>query len=332
LTGAPLDLHRLMNAAATPLVSVVMPVFNAAPYLREAIDSVLTQDYPALEMIVVDDGSTDGSTEILRSYGDRIRVLAQERRGPAAARNIGVRQARGDYIAFHDADDFWMPHKLTEQVALMREAPQFAIVFGQFAYWRADATGRFPDPLLALAHPETWEIKQPLSGYLYVDELLDSCIPMITPLIRREVFDALNGFDESLLSGSDYDFWLRATFRFQTHKMNRCQALYRIHEQGVTGTPRAVNFGYVLLKRAVDTFGLRGPDGRVADAALVRQRLATIRLNFAQLHAERGSLRVALPALLSYLQLSQWRPQAWIAAARAIRRALIDRFRQRQGR
>lgn len=319
-----------MNTAASPLVSVVMPVFNAAPFLREAIDSVLSQDYPAVELIAVDDGSTDGSTEILRSYGDRIRVHAQSRRGPAAARNFGVRQARGEYIAFHDADDFWMPHKLAEQVAFIRNAPQFGIVFGQFAYWHADTSGAFADPLLALQRPETWEIKQPLSGYLYVDELLDSCIPMITPLIRREVFDTLNGFDESLLSGSDYDFWLRATFRFQTHKMDRCQALYRIHEQGVTGTPRSVNFGYVVLKRAVDTFGLRGPDGRTADATLVRHRLATIRLNFVQLHMHRGSVGVALAALPSYLQLSRWRPRAWIAAARAIRRALLDRFRQRR--
>lgn len=300
-------------ATSAPLVSVVIPVFNAAPYLRESVDSVLGQGYPHLELILVDDGSTDGSLEIMRSYGDRVRLVQQNRAGPGAARNRGVRAAGGEYLAFHDADDVWMPGKLDAQVRFMLEHPEFAIVFGQFAFWNPDQDNRYPDPKLFLDRPETWEIKQPMSGSLYVDELMDSCIAMITPLVRREAFDAIGGFDETLLGGSDYDFWLKATHRFLAHKMPLCFAAYRLQTKGVTGTPKAINFPFVVLKRAVDTFGLVGPDGRSANALAVHQRLADTWLNFAWVHMENGNRRTALHALAQHVRHA---PRRWRAVLR----------------
>lgn len=298
-----------------PLVSVVIPVFNAAAYLREAIDSVLGQDYPAMDVILVDDGSDDGGLEIMRSYGERVRVIRQDRAGPAAARNIGIRAARGDYLAFHDADDVWMPGKLTAQMRFMQAHPEFHIVFGQFAFWTPDANRHYPDPLRFLERPDSWEIKQPLSGCIYADELMDSCIAMITPVVRREVFDALGGFDEALLGGSDYDFWLRATHRFQVHKMPLCFAAYRLQTRGVTGTPKSTNFPYVVLKRALDTYGLAGADGRRADARAVHQRLADTWLMFALMHLDRGSRPLAIGALARYL----WQaPQRWRAVVKCL--------------
>jgi len=318
---------REMTPAALPLVSVIIPVFNAAPYLRESIESVLGQSYPNMEVILVDDGSTDGSLEIMRAYGDRVQLIQQDRAGPGAARNRGVQAARSDYIAFQDADDVWMPGKLDAQVRFMLEHPEFGVVFGQFAFWNPDQNHRYPDPKLFLDRPETWEVKQPLSGSIYVDELMDSCIAMITPIVRREVFEAIGGFDEKLLGGSDYDFWLRATHRFLVHKMPLCLAAYRLQTKGVTGTPKTTNFPFVVLKRAVDSFGLTGPDGRTADAQAVGQRLADTWLSFASVHIDRGSKRIALDALAQHLRCAPQRARAILncalSLARMMRRSIL---------
>lgn len=317
------------STPALPLVSVVIPVFNAAPYLRESIESVLSQDYPAMELILVDDGSTDGSAEIIQSYGERVRVLRQARKGPAAARNYGVRVARGIYIAFHDADDVWLPGKLSAQMEFARANPEFKIVFGQFAFWRPDANARYADPKRLTQHPQQWEIKQELSGNIFADQLMESSIAMITPVVHRDVFDAISGFDESLLGGSDYDFWLRATYRFKAHKLPLCFAAYRLHAESVTRTPKSVNFAYTVLKRAVDAHGVTGPDGRSADPIRVAQRLADTWLDYAMVHMGRGSKQQALRGLVEYVRHSPRPLRAFTRSVLVLLKSILPRTRRR---
>jgi len=109
-------------------ISVVIPSYNYARFVREAIDSALAQTYPPLEVIVVDDGSTDATPEVLASYGDRIRVIRQRNEGVARARNAGIATARGDYVAFLDADDVWHPRKLELQIARFDGDPSLGLV------------------------------------------------------------------------------------------------------------------------------------------------------------------------------------------------------------
>jgi len=116
-----------MNAANGPLVSVIIPTFNRAWAVGRAIDSVLEQDYRPFELIVVDDGSTDQTAEILARYGDQLTVVCRENRGVSAARNAGVARAQGDLIAFLDSDDFWRPQKLTVQVDFFTSRPDALI-------------------------------------------------------------------------------------------------------------------------------------------------------------------------------------------------------------
>jgi glycosyltransferase involved in cell wall biosynthesis len=112
-------------------ISVIIPVYNGAPYLAEAIESVLTQTQPPAEIIVVDDGSTDDSAKIARTYGPPIRCLQQAKSGQSAARNRGIEQAAGDLLAFLDADDLWLPDKLEHQTAALSTTPYPDMVFGQ---------------------------------------------------------------------------------------------------------------------------------------------------------------------------------------------------------
>jgi len=115
-----------MSSRTEPAVSIVIPAFNASWCIRRAVDSVLAQTFTDFELIVVDDGSTDETAEILRSYGDALRVVSQPNGGMSCARNAGIRIARGRYIAFLDADDRWLPAKLERQVKLLDDRPALA--------------------------------------------------------------------------------------------------------------------------------------------------------------------------------------------------------------
>lgn len=116
--------------AEQPLVSVIIPVYNGERYLAEAIDSALQQSYRRFEVLVIDDGSTDSTPEILRGYGERVRGFVQPNQGTSAARNHGVAKARGELYAFLDADDLWLEHKLAAQVAALSSEPVPDLVYG----------------------------------------------------------------------------------------------------------------------------------------------------------------------------------------------------------
>ena len=128
---------------AGPLVSVVVPVYNVAAFLREALHSLVAQDYEPFEVVVIDDGSTDGSGAIARSYPG-VRYLRQENQGPAAARNAGIAAARGEIVAFADADDVQLPTRLSVQVGYLIEHPEISATLGR-QVWITPPPGAVPD-------------------------------------------------------------------------------------------------------------------------------------------------------------------------------------------
>jgi glycosyltransferase involved in cell wall biosynthesis len=280
-----------------PLVSVIVPMFNCERFVAEALDSVLGQDYPNVEVIAIDDGSTDGTTAIVERYAPRVRLLRQQNLGPAAARNRGVRESSGKYLAFLDGDDVWLPRKLAAQVEHAESHPEHPIVFAQFKHWVPNADGSYPRAAEVVARYQ-WSRPRPLSGWLYADLLKDTPVHIITALVRRDAFEALGGFDESLRAGSDYDFWLKATYRFQAHQVLIPGALYRQNGAGITSTAKPVNYGYLILTRALERFGPVGPDGRGLSETELQARLATMCFSFGRVHYRKGDLRLARDAFL----------------------------------
>lgn len=286
-------------SGADPLVSVVIPAYNSAEFIRDCIDSVIGQDYRPLEIIIVDNDSTDATREILQSYpSDCIRLLVEKKRGAAAARNAGVLAARGDFLAFQDADDVWLPGKLRAQVAYLREYPDVGIVFGQFAHW-TPVEGLYPPPSWFVSHPESWEIGERLDGWIYVETLLSNPIAMNTPLIRRTVWEEVGPFDETLAAGSDYEFWLRATAKSRAHKLDNCLALYRHHGDGITAKVRMQSTMAQIIERALKDIGPAGPDGRSATPAQLAQRFMGLWLDFGKLHLERGNIPTGVRAMIN---------------------------------
>ena len=217
-----------------PLVSVVVPVFQGERFLAETLDSIAAQTYPAVETIVVDDGSTDSGHVIARSR--EVRYIRQANAGVAAARNTGIKAARGDLIALLDQDDLWVPHKFTRQVEHMLAHPEVGIVRCRMSVFLEPGTPRPP-----------W---MPM-------ELLESNPPGYLPgavLARRNLFDEVGAFDTNLRFANDADWLARAhDAGVKSHVLDEPLLRYRVHNSNDSHLRAATRAELPRLFRAAIT-------------------------------------------------------------------------------
>ena len=282
------------SANAAPLVSVVMPAYNSARYIVEAIDSALQQDYPALEIIVVDDGSTDDTVVIVTGYGDKVRLLTQKNRGSAAARNLGIQHARGKYIAFLDADDAWWRHKIRHQVDAML-AGNYKMAYSRFIWWHPDAQGQHSQPETEFEQPGNPNLSTAaiVTGWPYAELLLDCIVWTSTVIVEKTELEKSGMFDESLRKGQDYDLWLKLAQQIEMVGLEKPTALYRIHPTSITSSVKEINYEYLILSRTVERWSETGPDGRAPPAGLVAARLARSSFRHGHAHLKYGNPRIA---------------------------------------
>ena len=216
------------------LISVILPVFNGGRFLSEAIESVLDQKNAQLEIIVVDDGSTDNTKKVAMSYRDTISYFYQENGGPAKARNLGLSKASGDFIAFIDADDVWVKNKLSMQLAQFEKNKSIGVVLGltlKTIFLTKDELGN-----LALKQSSIFQL------------LLGSS------LIRKSVFEKIGNLDEDLFIGDDTDWFNRVKEnRIPIAVLRETVQYYRIHKDNITNDKNRFNF-YVfkVLKKTKD--------------------------------------------------------------------------------
>ena len=185
-----------------PQVSVIIPTYNRAWVIKEAIDSVLTQDYTEFELIVVDDGSTDQTFDVLESYRNDIKVLSQKNKGVSAARNRGIAEASGNFIAFLDSDDLWLSQKLSVQIDFFNQTPDALICQTEEVWIR---NGLRVNPKKRHKKP---------SGMIFKPSLRLCLVSPSAVMIRRHLLDRVGRFDETLPACEDYDLWLRISCRF----------------------------------------------------------------------------------------------------------------------
>jgi glycosyltransferase involved in cell wall biosynthesis len=188
-----------------PRISVVCPVYNSKNYVRQTIDALFAQVHLPYELIVVDDGSSDGTSEFLQAYvaslGTQVEfvLLRNEHRGPGAARNAGIARARGNWIAFLDSDDIWLPDKLAKVTQCLKQFPGINFVCHHEEFVRIDGTRR------VLAYAQEYRPELPLSVQLYRTNLFSTS----AVVCQRELLQRNGVFDESLMSAQDYELWLR---------------------------------------------------------------------------------------------------------------------------
>lgn len=201
-----------------PLVSVVIATYNMSKYLPSAIQSALNQTYKNIEILVIDDGSTDSTREAMAAFEEEQRVtyLLQQNKGQASAKNHGIRKATGDYIAFLDADDTWEPEKLELQVPVLMASRSVGLVYSRLAYIDENGIkqGVLNDRLF----------RGRISGPL----LIENFIAFGSCLVRRECFELLGRFKENVRMGIDYDLWLRFSTRYEFDYVDRPLLNYRV--------------------------------------------------------------------------------------------------------
>lgn len=294
-----------------PRVSVVIPVRNGKDYIHEAIDSILMQSFTSHEIIVVDDGSTDFDYATLTQVDPRIRTLRLEGAGVSHARNAGMRHARGEFIAFLDADDVWFPGKLLAQVRYFDSHPDVGVVFGGFIRWLADAQGVFP-PADTLWHDcsDMSEAEAGRSGWIYTRLLLGLLVGMNTAVIRRRVYQSIGGFNPSMRVGEDYDFWLKAARITQMHALAGTVAFYRIHGSSAMHRLSDVSPLAIMLQTAHLRWGLSNPDGSAITEREFRSRIGNVYFDHGYSHFWHGDLDVARRAFWRALLQSRRKHRA----------------------
>jgi glycosyltransferase involved in cell wall biosynthesis len=287
----------------SPLVSVVVPCFNIAEFIAEAIDSALRQDRVRVEVIAVDDGSTDSTPQVLASYGSRIRVIRQPNAGLSAARNTALAAANGDFVALLDGDDVWAPDKLGLQLQAF-EDPSVGICSTHWVFWREGQNGRFPPAMAMLDDARSGA--EP--GWLRIDYeslLCENYVMASSVMMRREVAQRTGAFDVSLRRGEDYDYWLRASRHTQLVKLDRMLTLYRMRAGSLMNTTLPSNTRALIVDRALERWGYDGPDGVPVDRLRVDAARAAGWREYAWVCRTSGRLPEARDAALRALRLER---------------------------
>ena len=223
------------------LVSVIIPAYNSQRFLTSAIKSVLDQTFQDFELIVVDDGSTDSTPDIISSYGDQLVGIRTANRGPSAARNRGIAAASGAYIALLDSDDTWSAEFLSEQVSHLETNPEVALVF-------ADMRVELRDGGTAASYFELRGYTPTAKGrfmYTAVDVFRKNILATSTVVMRREIAESAGLFDETIGGGEDWDLWLRIAARAKIAGTTQCLAERRTHDSNLVA--RTSHFDGVLM-------------------------------------------------------------------------------------
>jgi len=298
------------SQAKEPLVSVIIPAYNAAEYILDALESVFSQHYNNIEVIVVNDGSTDTTRDLVSSYPKPIIFLDQENMGSAVARSKGIAAAHGKYIAFLDSDDLWLPGKLSSQVVFLEDNEEYGLVYSNWVTWKANDDGEFVEKDFVNQRDNIY-LSQPLSGWLY-EQLLNDCVVWTSSvLIRQQICQEVGDFDTSLRRGQDYDYWIRVSRITLMHKLDAIHAVYRIHKNSISSNIHDVNYEYCVLSKAIKEWGYSCPSGKKVNQQMVSKRLAQVSFEFGYRHFYEGDPNIGLRSMLVSIRHYPFNIKAW---------------------
>ena len=300
-----------------PSVSVVIPVYNGERFLKESLESVFAQTFQDYEIVCVDDGSTDGSRVLLKQYGARVKMIQQANAGQSAARNTGVQQATGAFVAFLDQDDRWYPSKLAQQVAVLNEEPNVVLVHCD--YDRTDGDGRVLVAGAALVERAS-ALASPLGRLIGEALVLPSAM-----LVRRDVFQRVGGFDPELRGFEDFDLIARLKQQGRFVLLNESGMAYRLHAGGFT---RAGGMGVI---RSRERFLIRMRSlyaGDQVKSALIDCMLGECYSDWGLHAAKDGQPRKGWVKLIQSLQQDPWKFRTYSRLLRVSLLALVDSRKQ----
>jgi len=308
----------------SPLVSIIIPVFNSEKYIFECIQSVLNQSYPNKEIIVIDDGSSDNSRRIIESFGDRVVFIYQDNSGSAVARNKGIERSRGKYIAFNDSDDLWAPNRLQQQVDFLESNPEYGVATGRFMHVDANFSLAQSVPVDSSKQAE---LIRERSGWVYHTLFECSWYHIIAALVRADVLAKVS-FNPEFRRGQDYDFWLQLAHHTRIAQLSSNYAYYRKNQNSISHRHHLRNYRAEIMENALSTMGSTSRSGNfVSDRELQRF--------FYNSWFEHGyELFLASmykPAYKSFLKARRYRPSKF-GSYKFIFRCLINMYRDQSQR
>jgi glycosyltransferase involved in cell wall biosynthesis len=262
-----------------PLVSVIIPAYNVARYLPAAIDSALAQTYPRVEIVVVDDGSTDATPDVIAGYGSRIVAVRQENLGPGAARNRAIAASHGDVLALLDSDDVWLPHRLDRMVTVLEQSADAELVTSDLYILQDE---EFTERRLFAEHRKRLF---PADPDLQVEEITCRNFMPNSVVFRRDLVERHGGFEEDMRVAEDYELWTRYIVRgVRALYIDEPLGYYRIREGSYirSGEPGARHLA--ALERHLPALWKLGARGHASDAFAIGTRVAA-----------RGDRRGAVP-------------------------------------
>lgn len=292
----------------TPVrLSVVIPTHNRALWLPHAIDSVLAQQYLSVEVIVVDDYSTDDTALALARYGDRIRTIRRESWSecPARVLNDGVRAARGEYVAFLGSDDMWLPDKLARQMPLLDDDPRCGFVYGNFVFLDDGIETR----------PAAFAERLP-SGRILGALVEDMCVHPSTLVVRRAWLERIGGFDEAFTCSEDYDLLLRLARLGTAASVAEPLAIVRRHPGQVSRRSATVPYHFAIL--ALERVATDRSVPRLVRKT-ARRSIARHHTTLARLHLAGGGAALARRHIRAALIRHPLLRSAWSTALRSLR-------------
>lgn len=290
------------------LVSVVVPVHNGEPHLARTLQAVAAQSHPLVELIVVDDESSDGSVATARSSTVPLRLIQQRNAGVSAARNAGLAAAQGEFVCFLDQDDIWHPQHLARQLAVFQAMPALCAVVSPYQHW-PERDQVDPAPPALFGTPRDGGVDPDFTGWIYHQFLLDCWALTSATLLRSDAVREVGGFDERLPFSEDWDLWLRLSQRGQFAQLRWPPVLYRQHAVQGSRRVRAVDYRCRLLLAYAERHGLASRDGRYVERAVFDATIARYEAEFGYHQLRFGDRRVALRSL--------WR--AWRRRPAAVR-------------
>lgn len=276
-----------------PLVSVIIPTFNAARYLPEALNSLLAQTHKRMEIFVIDDGSTDNTAKVMAGYADTTVYVRQARSGPSNARNRGIAAATGEYVAFLDADDIWLPSKLEKQLRALQQCPEAGLVYSR----GVDFCNRTGKELRV--YPKTMH-----SGMLFDLLLATHLLLLSSVVVRTQILKELGGFDESLTTAEDTHLYLRIARNYRIMGISDILVKRRIHDRNLSNLVD-VDIGTLsCLDRIVRLFPETDPEIYPAMAMAYRKKGKAMMLDYFHSGAYAACNRTAC----RLLKLRMWDP------------------------
>lgn len=293
-----------------PRFSIVLPAYNAEPFIRQTIASILSQTYGDFEIIVVDDGSNDATGDIAAAMDPRVRVLKQHNQGIALARNAGIGAARSEWIAFMDHDDLWHPQKLAVQADMLNRDAECAVVYGEFKRWDPATPPQFNDQTL-----DSSQIDAGLSGSILHRLAQTNWVLLSTAVIRKQVFEKVGLFDPKMPPADDWDLVMRAAEHFRFVKLAQPVALYRVHPGQTSLKLTSTNIEYDLRKRCLER--LRHLNGPSLDLLDINSRQFRALFNYGLAQYKAGLYRQSCSSFFGALRYKKGsgKASAYLVAA-----------------